>query len=447
MSNRPISVKSLTIKLPGRNVPFTPRWEGTYNNLISNPILTKNKKSDNGYSLTNLSKRPNVPKEPSFPLSGYSSAELNRRANVPKNPSFPSLNSSKAYVIAGHGLELPESFIVPKGCTIVVDAHIGESQYESKLNENYNKLCTIDDYKLKDPVTYSSDLLSEFKSLAIYKEGEECPQFSYQLVGCHLSPYYACDELNGIIDIDTFKQLGHCDIRRTQYSTNDLNYVSSLYQYSTYPTKYEVEETLKSINLTTSRNSLLGTLLGHKLTNVSQEELCKKMPGVYYNFICRGTELTSEINRNRNRTGINREPKSIFMRLKPEHILRNTISKKISEAERHRKPYIKKANNNNNATIRQQINTLKNTQNLFKRQLNGKMNRALNTDDVFLSNQYLQNQIKEYNKRISLLNNTLKASVNVKAKANNSKKYNKVTLVNNHGKNKVTWVKKANNGK
>ena len=290
-----------------------------------------------------------------------------------------SKNSSelpKAYVIAGHGQELLKSFIVPKGCTIVVDRHIGESQYGPKLNENYNKLCKIDDYKLKDPVTYSSDLLSEFKSLAIYKEGEECPQFNYQLVGCHLSPYYACDELNGIIDIDTFKQLSQCDIRRTHYSINDLNYVSSLYQYSVYPTKYEVEETLKSINLTTSGNSLLGTLFGHKLTNVSQEELCKKMPGVYYNFICRKTDLTSEINRNIKRTGINREPKAIFKWLTPEHnlrntisktiskeehILRNTISKKISEAEKHRKPYIKKANNNKNATIRRQKNNLKNT--------------------------------------------------------------------------------------
>ena len=434
MNNRPNSVKGLTIKLPGRNVPFTSKWEGTNNNLTSNL-----KKPKNGYTLSNLKKRENVPKNPSLPSHSYTMLNLNRRENVPKEPSFPSLNSPKAYVIAGHGYEENSTFIVPKGCTIVVDTHIGESQYGPKLNENYNKLCTIDGYKLKDPVTYSSDLLSEFKSLAIYKEGEECPQFSYQLVGCHLSPYYACDELNGIIDIDTFKQLSHCDIRRTQYSINDLNYVSSLYQYSAYPTKYEVEETLKSINLTTSRNSLLGTLLSHKLTNVSQEELCKKMPGVYYNFICRGTELTSEINRNRNRTGINREPKSIFMRLKPDHILRNTISKKISEAERHRKPYIKKANNI--ATIRRQINNLKFSSQNLKNQLNDKIPRELNTDDAFVSNQYLQNQIKEYNKRISLLNNTLKA------KANNSKKYNKVTLVNNHGKNKVTWVKKANNGK
>ena len=62
----------------------------------------------------------------------------------------------------------------------------------------------------------------------------------------------------------------------------------------------------------------------------------------------------------------------------------------------------------------------------YRNQLSGKVPRALNIDDEFLSNQYLQNQINWNSKRINYFRNTIKNIEN-----NKSGRYNK-----------VSWVKK-----
>lgn len=119
-------------------------------------------------------------------------------------------------------------------------------------------------------------------------------------------------------------------------------FLSNLYRYSVYPTLDEVKNELESISrIEVYPHNYLKTIWNsHKLINITQEELCK-MPGVYYNFICRATDLTAELIKNRNRTGINTEPKSI-LGLNPNHNLRHHIQRAISEAELQRKPYIKK---------------------------------------------------------------------------------------------------------
>jgi hypothetical protein len=201
----------------------------------------------------------------------------------------------------------------------------------------------------------------------------------------------------------------------------------------------QVQKVLESIESNGSSESFLNIVLGHKLINVTQEELCKKMPGVYYNFVCRATSLTNELYKYNNYFG-----KHIMhnigsnLQLRPN--IHNTIRKKISEAELQRKPYLK--NYHKNYNTRKQIKTIKNSVKNLENQLTGKMPRELNTNNAYLfSNEQIHNRIKNYTTQISVLNNT------IKRKVNKPTQYNKVTSVNKNGKNKVSWVKKANGGK
>jgi hypothetical protein len=213
----------------------------------------------------------------------------------------------------------------------------------------------------------------------------------------------------------------------------------------------QVKTTLESIESNNSSDSLLYKLVFNTLTMINQEELCKKMPGVYYNFVCRQTDLTKELYEYNHDFGMN-IMRNIGPILKSSPNIRNTIHKKISEGELHRKPYIKKANNNiktkANINIKtrkaNKIKKLKSSSQTYKNFLNGILishgtQKPINpnTDDYY-NNDYLRKTKNNINRQISDLNILNK---NIDAQ------YNKVTSVNKNGKNKVSWVKKVNGGK
>ena len=279
------------------------------------------------------------------------------------------VNEPKAYLIGGHGSELDTYFTVPDGCTIVVNMAVGELN----IIENYNKavtgLCSIDKESLLDPDKYSNTIIKNVGSVAIYKAGDKCPSFEYSLTACFkrinlntgiVNHYYSyCMLKLGVSDITNNTSL--CDIYTTipknvvkyitkasiqfSASSNDnkiIKFISDLYDLSEYPTKDDVNTILNEIKTevpsTLSGNErvtyYLDKLENHKNLIITQEDLCRIKPGIYYNFVCRQKEdilptnlnIVSLVNR---KNGVGK-------------VLRNRISETFK-----RKPYIKKYYNSN----------------------------------------------------------------------------------------------------
>jgi hypothetical protein len=89
------------------------------------------------------------------------------------------------YYIAGHGDNGVDMFIVPPGCTIVVRVEAEQTANGNDYLKNIKALCTIDNYILEHPEKHQDVLKKKFKStIAVYNEGESCPNFRYTLLGC-----------------------------------------------------------------------------------------------------------------------------------------------------------------------------------------------------------------------------------------------------------------------
>ncbi len=88
------------------------------------------------------------------------------------------------YAICGHGGEPIESFVVPKGCTIIVKANPGcymsKYDYDRHLRTLFcnKELSDI----LSDPVANIAVLSKTFGPVSIFKEGDECPNFMFRLL-------------------------------------------------------------------------------------------------------------------------------------------------------------------------------------------------------------------------------------------------------------------------
>lgn len=276
------------------------------------------------------------------------------------------VNEPKAYLIGGHGSELDTYFIVPDGCTIVVKMAVGELNIIGNYNKAVTGLCSIDKESLLDPERYSNTIIKNIGSVAIYKAGDKCPSFEYSLTACFnrinlntgiINDYYSyCMLKLGVSDITSNNSL--CDIYTTipknvvkyitkasnQFSaiSNDnkiIKFISDFYNLSEYPRKDEVitilNEIKKDVPSKLSGNErityYLDKLENHKKLIITQEDLCKINPGIYYNFVCRQKENIFPTNLNSVVSLINRK----------NNIVGKVLRNRISETFR-RKPYIKK---------------------------------------------------------------------------------------------------------
>ena len=203
---------------------------------------------------------------------------------------------SKAYWILGHGGEPNDgsTFTVPPGCIIVVKVSPGQLSYV-----NQKIFVTLDKEKLKDPIKNSNYLVKNFGSFAIFKPGDQCPIFDYQLLACFPSnplpgeePFNKCSTLgSGVVDIDNVynSQTDNLPVPEGDI----LEYIANLYKDSAYPTKQQVKDTIanfttnESLTSVQKLNLIWNTLLSD-ICLINQENLCKKLGGgVYYNFVCR----------------------------------------------------------------------------------------------------------------------------------------------------------------
>lgn len=262
--------------------------------------------------------------------------------------------AAKAYYISGHGNDHdPDTptFIVPPGCTIVVLAHRGQSTYsESGIMA---KFCSLHPGVIKNPQLFAGELAEAFRpwgSLAFYKEGDICPNFSYLLRACYDNEEHDEEDLrcerfgSGVLDFDLIKK-DACDamgasidsllsyyfgmevFEESEKYSDDLGAffdaqvqrvvtaVKEQFIFSVYPNPEwvarkldtpEARAVIRDVYTTVSdSNSTEETIFdsstfekafnaAHKHleslydSNVTQEYLCSRLSGVFYNFVCRG---------------------------------------------------------------------------------------------------------------------------------------------------------------
>ena len=222
--------------------------------------------------------------------------------------------SKKVYTLGGHGNNGNDTFIVPKGCTVVV--RVGKGDYAYSYDDNVNDLCILNNKTIENPSKYSDVLIKKYGSIAIYQAGDECPNFQYFLLGCNKNDadmYHRCSDFSsGVIDIKQAKLAGECLTDLISIDTSNLTeYIHELYKHSVWPRKDDINKILSVISHL-EPNDILAKL--EYVLQISQKELCNKFPGVYYNFVCRVSSNSS----------------------------RNILKGKIQEAELHRKGHLKK---------------------------------------------------------------------------------------------------------
>lgn len=273
---------------------------------------------------------------PSSTLTGYNSvykppvvtktlADLPEIIQSKKDIYKDSNPLANAYYIAGHGGPGKDTFTVPKDCIIVVKAK--EGMFTVEDDRNLLKICELSIEQLKNPLKYQEELYKAFLSLAIYKEGDKCPNFTYNVRSCYpsKSAYTECEAFgSGVIDLTKLKG-GSCRSDITKLSDLKLNndtsigeYVEKLFIHSIFPTKQQVEQkifttsgffyktkTVKPAILSSNSSIPQSNTIPYKINKIlnelddivitTQKTLCELYPGVYYNFVCRSTKQTTAI--------------------------------------------------------------------------------------------------------------------------------------------------------
>jgi len=270
----------------------------------------------------------------------------------------------RAYWISGHGLdpESRETFTVPAGCTIVVKATPGESTYiPEKL---LRKLCKSNPKKLKNPLHYIPYIIKQFGSVIIYKEGEECPNFEYTLKNCFPGEinsvkdnYALCSEFgSGVMDIDRISKFkrnckdSYIDTSSINCITDVIDTILSLYTNSVYPTIEDLEQIISedSKYLLTLRGTYIDLQKRvfetiDPYTFIKQEDLCNKLSGVYYNFVCRyRPKVSDKVYSNPNFPNNNPHQQILNKNVKNTNAF-ELLRERIGEAELKRKKLLQEA--------------------------------------------------------------------------------------------------------
>jgi len=278
---------------------------------------------------------------------------------------------STAFIIMGHGAELPERKVVPPGCILVVQIHSGELSY---LPANFfTDLFNIDEIKKKaflDPVTNYKSIVNIIKSLnqnntplAIYREGDEYPDLYCSL----LTSWDSKDQEEFVGQSDSYRlkdsgvvkypfnkgsvieNLQHATNIIVKYTEPKKEQFLNLYNKSDYPTSDQLAKIIDSNKQLKTIDEIIKFPSIANIIQKNQSELFEILgPGVYYNLICRATYPSLRIiNPNTKMEILNNNKRSLVN--SSGHIIKNKreILQGIEEAMFHRANLIRKLNKNN----------------------------------------------------------------------------------------------------
>lgn len=269
---------------------------------------------------------------------------------------------STAFVMMGHGFEdTTNTKVVPEGCIIVVQVHSGEGNHHPK-NFYTNIFNDPEKDKYLDPITNYKYIVDKINSvrgyytpLAIYREGDEYPEFKYALLS----------HWDG--DASGFKQTESIMLRESgvgqypfveapefeKYVKRDIpakEIFLDLYNKSIYPPRAELEQAIDTITEPKTLENIISSPQIQEKIRIPQSELFKKLgKGVYYNLICRATKdflSMSLTDANSGRVIIKNNQRSLVNWEGHIRTNRPEILQGIIEAEAHRKGFIDQLNKN-----------------------------------------------------------------------------------------------------
>jgi hypothetical protein len=285
----------------------------------------------------------NIPKPKDAQNAEVENAEVQNEEVENAEAQNPEAQNPEAQKKKKKNKSKKKSFKVPPGCTIVVHKHPYELSYE--YHAMTKKLLSLPKEVINNPVQHKYEIINKLGSVVFYEAGEQCPYFEYQTLSCFPSeqPYTKCygmlgSGVNNLMAMkDQYDRTNISEIRKMRYKDTLINYdnldltsdtlkefsfdeiielLSYMYRYSVYPTQAQVvtyiRENLSHFYTTIHRNmstnrlkdlkremikEILRGITNQTFVNPSQEFLCKKFPGVYYNFVCRYTQGTYNIDR------------------------------------------------------------------------------------------------------------------------------------------------------
>lgn len=296
-------------------------------------------------------------KSGSAALRAQKSLDPNRQMgeNAPKN----------AFLIIGHGGEESEKKIVPPGCIIVAQVHSGEVNY-TRSGSLVGIINSNNKQNFLDPITNYNYVYQTINShmpvnnsLAIYREGDEYPDFYYSLRSIWDEGNIIKLQNSGIVEfVKTPMRFSNLKIyqeinkvlEKTQPGREDF---LSLYNAAIYPPLGEMADIITRNNLTTI-NEIVNNEDIKKITIIKQSELFKKLgKGIYYNLICRYiNEDLLELNNYTQRSVLKKNRRQLVTvnngltgilseNARKLHIQRKAeVLDSIGEAEKFRSPFI-----------------------------------------------------------------------------------------------------------
>jgi hypothetical protein len=238
----------------------------------------------------------------------------------------------EAINILGHGMypdnvdEYKKEFIVPNGCTVVMNAVTGEGTTSTANIKRCKDITRKRDILeiLDDPTICDLEILQKYfgPHVRIYTEGQLCPDRA-----CHLLRDDSDDaSIMHSSGIKYFKNLPHdhnkigyirvhslinksikykknvISNHVTFHNANDVNtFLCDLFEHSEYPPQWLVKMYLLENPITVSDESNLNEyfkkqkkrLNDWKLLDTSLEEIVKKGTGTYYYGLCQSIDIFS----------------------------------------------------------------------------------------------------------------------------------------------------------
>lgn len=305
-----------------------------------------------------------------------------------KSPDVPFV-PSKAYAILGHGSEnVKNTFIVPENVIIITKAQCGEATYTERFYfPSINKLFNSTKKTIyENPLEHMPQLINDFGSLMVYKPGDRCPDFGFQIdPSIDLEDWSRINPKNPLI----YSKYGLVPLtgHNKPYETIPFNitmpikeFIETLYGESIEPSaedmkkqfEYKREFLLENENRNTTgknyyKNYNTNTIntffppydnpirrfdmkfdfeasLSQFIFNKSYDFTAKKVrfdsvkrPGVYYHFICRQQSGKTENYYSYNESRmINTIKPSITSYLTAPPGAKNIIQQKVVEAEKRK---------------------------------------------------------------------------------------------------------------
>ena len=300
---------------------------------------------------------------------------------------------SNAYIIMGHGQEpeirppsqeiLPKKFkareptigtltndgfqdfdsvfLVPDNCMVVVKAEPGEIIYMRHVIDTLNVIGNSEKPLFLNPLSNTKETMKELGSVVIYKPGDLCPNFVYELFLSDEQVYWDWAEGDnalshfGLVQTPLRKPITFVN---NELDDTVMDSFNKMYSESVLPTKELVTDTL--LHEFTDKDTDLMTLYDHDVNTkgtylqtirqfftITQKQLLQigddgiaKRPGVYYNFICRYAKRTRPSYMNFNEYH-NKNVMKIESVVGQPKIVRRLVNRKIFEAETKRKPLIR----------------------------------------------------------------------------------------------------------